>query len=270
MRNDVPIGDRRPQSSLSDFTGEIQWDEPHVLCECRKALSPSKLPGLDYALNPYGGCSHGCIYCYAPEVTHSEWSEWRVVRVRMNIASRLSREIPPLSGVIGIGTSTDPYQRAEERFGLTRRCLEVISHHDLSVGIMTKSDLVLRDVELLSGMGHSIGITVTTVDDRVSKRTEPGAPLPGRRLAALKELVDSGMNAYVLVGPIMSTVEGGERELADAILETGAKYANIDRLNPRPSLSARLDRMGIGPSTSSVEMVKELLRKGGMRVEDAF
>lgn len=262
--------DNPPQISLREFTDDAAWGEPHELCECRKALSPSRLPGLNYALNPYGGCSHGCIYCYAPEVTHSEWRTWRVVRVRMNIASRLSKEIGPLSGTIGIGTSTDPYQKAEEVFGLTRRCLEVISHHDMSVGIMTKSDLVLRDVDILSKMRHSIGITVTTIDDRVSKRTEPGAPLPERRLTALRQLVDMGMDAYVLVGPIMSTVEGRERELADAILETGAKYANIDRLNPRPLLSARLDRMGIGSSPSSVEMVRELLRKGGMRVEDAF
>ena len=118
---------------------------------------------MNFALNPYGGCTHGCIYCYAPEVTHSEWKEWRAVRVKINIAERLAREIGGIYGTIGIGTVTDPYQEPERRFELTRRCLEVISDHDLGINIMTKSDLVLRDMDLIGGLKHSVGVTISRV-----------------------------------------------------------------------------------------------------------
>ena len=260
----------RFETSIEDFTNREYWDGIYSIIECRKALSPSKLPGLKYALNPYGGCTHGCVYCYAPEVTHSEWRDWRAVRVKINIAERLAREMPGISGTIGIGTVTDPYQEPERRFGLTRRCIDVISEFGCPINIMTKSDLVLRDMSLIAKMEHSVGITITTLDDSVSKRTEPGAPLPGKRLEALRTMVDAGLNAYVLAGPLMSTLEGHEREYADAILETGVRCASIDKLNPRPMLMERLDRMHIGAAPRSVELIKQYLSEGGMIVEDAF
>lgn len=255
---------------LMDFINADAWDGPYEAVECRKALSPSRLPGLNYALNPYGGCTHGCVYCYAPEVTHAEWRTWRVVRVRVNIAERLSRELRGLSGTIGIGTVTDPYQEPERRFELTRSCLDVLQGSGMSVNIMTKSDLVLRDIDLIAGLDHAVGMTLTTTDDSISKRLEPGAPLPGRRIAALKALADAGIRTYILLGPLMSVIEGRERELADAVLSTGARLASIDGLNLRPQLSERLGRMGVGPSRSSVMLVRRYLEEGGLRVEDAF
>lgn len=242
----------------------------YTITECRKALSPSRLPGLNYALNPYGGCTHGCVYCYAPEVTHSEWRDWRAVRVKINIAERLAREMGGLSGTIGLGTVTDPYQEPEKRFELSRKCLDVISGFDVGVNIMTKSDLVLRDIDLIARMKYSVGITVTTLEESVSKRTEPGAPLPKARLAAMRRMVDAGLNVYLLAGPLMSTLEGHEREYADAVLDTGVRCASIDKLNPRPLLSERLMRMHIGAAPKSVELIKEYLSEGGMVVEDAF
>ena len=238
--------------------------------ECKKALSPSRLPGLNFALNPYGGCTHGCVYCYAPEVTHSDWKGWRAVRVKVNIAERLAKELRWVDGTIGIGTVTDPYQDPERRFALTRQCLEVISRTNIPVSILTKSDLVLRDADIISEKGYTVNITVTTTDDRVSKRTEPGAPLPSRRLAAIRQLVNQGIDTTVMVGPIMSSLRGKERELADAIIDTGVKRASLDRLNPRPLLSERLDRMGIGASPDSVELMKRYLSDAGIFVEDAF
>ena len=258
------------EMSIEDFTKREEWDGIYTIIECRKALGPSRLSGLNYALNPYTGCTHGCVYCYAPEVTHSEWRDWRAVKVKINIAERLAKELRGLSGVIGIGTVTDPYQEPERRFELTRRCLNVISGSDMGVTVMTKSDLVLRDMDLIGRMDHSVGITITTTEDSVSKRTEPGAPLPGRRLSALRQMVDAGMNAFVLAGPLMSTLEGHEREYADALLDTGVRCASIDKLNPRPLLSERLGRMHIGAAPKSVELIKSYLREGGMVVEDAF
>jgi DNA repair photolyase len=258
------------EMSIEDFTKREEWDGIYTIIECRKALGPSRLPGLNYALNPYTGCTHGCVYCYAPEVTHSEWRDWRAVKVKINIAERLAKELRGVSGVIGIGTVTDPYQEPERRFELTRRCLNVISGSDMGVTVMTKSDLVLRDMDLIGRMQHSVGVTVTTLDDSVSKRTEPGAPLPKERLDAMRTMVEAGMDVYLLAGPLMSTLRGHEREYADAVLDTGVRYVSIDRLNPRPLLSERLSKMHISAAPDTVELVKEYLRDGGMIVEDAF
>ena len=255
---------------IDNFDSQDAWDGVFTTIECKKALSPSRLPGLNFALNPYGGCTHGCIYCYAPEVTHSDWKEWRAVRVKVNIAERLAKELRWVDGTIGIGTVTDPYQDPERRFALTRQCLEVISRTRIPVSILTKSDLVLRDLDIISEKGYSVNVTVTTIDDRVSKRTEPGAPLPSRRLAAVTQLVEQGIDTTVMVGPIMSSLQGMERELADAIIGTGVKRASLDKLNPRPLLSERLDRMGIGASPRSVELIKKYLSDAGIFVEDAF
>ena len=255
---------------MTDFMNRDGWDGPYMVVECRKALSPSRLPGIDYALNPYSGCSHGCVYCYAPEVTHSDWKGWRIPRVRQNIAARLSKEIGPLNGVIGIGTSTDPYQYAEKRFELTRQCLEVISHKGMSVNIMTKSDLFLRDSDLLSGMMHAIGVTITHIDDAVSKRTEPGAPLPSVRLSAMKDAVDNGLAVYGLIGPIMSTVKGSEESIVEAVISTGVTAVCLDRLNMRPLLGERLQRMGISTSDDSVNRMRSLFVAAGLDVADAF
>ena len=256
--------------SLSDFLNRDKWDGPYEEVECRKALHPSGLPDIDYALNPYGGCEHGCIYCYAPEVTHSEWDTWRVVKVRQNIADRLSKEIGGLEGVIGIGTVTDPYQPAEERFELTLSCLQVISRTEMGVHIHTKSDLIQRDMDLISSMRHVIGLTVTGADDRVSKITEPGAPLPEVRFENMRTLVDAGMNVYALVDPVMSTLEGKEEDFCARIARTGVGTVYLEGLSLRPQLKARLDRMHIGPSASAVEKVRSHLTSMGLKVIDVF
>ncbi|MGN1044792.1 MAG: SPL family radical SAM protein, partial [Candidatus Methanomethylophilaceae archaeon] len=214
-------------------------------------MSPSGLPGVDYALNPYAGCSHGCVYCYAPEVTHSEWKGWRIPGVRENIPFRLAREVGTVSGTVCIGTSTDPYQAAEERFELTRRCLEILSRTDLRVSVMTKSGLVTRDMDLLSGADRSVSVTVTNTDVSVCRRTEPGAPPPSERLDAIRTMVDAGLKVICLAGPVLSTLEGRESELAEAIIGTGVRSVCMDGLNGRPDLNARLERMGIRGSASA-------------------
>lgn len=240
------------------------------IVECSRALSPSGLPHIDYALNPYGGCEHGCIYCYAPGTTHTDPSQWRVVRVKRNIPERLARELPAVEGTIGIGTVTDPYQYAERKFRLTQMCLEVLSARGRRVHIHTKSDLVLRDLDLLSGMDVRIGITITNIDDRVSKMTEPGAPLPGQRLRALEGLVDAGIDAYALVAPVMSTLDGREAELLEAIASTGARQVFHDPLNLRGVDTARLDRMGIGPSPGARARLQSLGSAMGLDVSGDF
>ncbi len=249
---------------LTDFIeGRGEWDGEYRIVECARALSPSGLTCLDYALNPYGGCSHGCVYCYAPGVTHSDPSQWRVVRVKRNIPERLARELPGVEGIIGLGTVTDPYQYAERRFRLTQMCLEILRDRGRRVHVHTKSDLVLRDADLLREMGATVCITMTTVDDRVSKITEPGAPLPGARLDALRGLLKAGVKAYVLVAPVMSTLEGGERDLMKAVAAAGVETVYHDLLNLRNADSARLTRMRIRVSPAArVELVRAGMELG--------
>ncbi len=258
-------------SDLFEFDGADKWDGKYEIVQCKRALSPSGLPDMDYSLNPYGGCTHGCIYCYAPEVTHSEWDTWRVVRVKSNIVERLGKELTFVKGTIGIGTVTDPYQPAERRFELTRRCLQRISKVGCPIHMHTKSDLILRDIDILSQMEGLVAMTITTIDDRYSKMTEPGAPLPSVRLDALRRLTEAGLTTYALIGPVLSHLEGIEDEFADAIADTGVRLAYIDRLNGRPLLNARLSRMNIaGGSIESIGRIKDRLGSRGVVVKDVF
>ncbi|MDR2846602.1 MAG: radical SAM protein [Candidatus Methanoplasma sp.] len=257
-------------TDLIEFAGREEWDGYYQVVECKRALSPSGLPEIDYALNPYGGCEHGCVYCYAPEVLHTEWKDWRVVKVRTNIADRLAKELVGLSGTIGIGTVTDPYQYAEKRFLLTHRCLEVLKARDFRIHVHTKSDLILRDLELIASMRGEVGITITTADERYSKMTEPGAPFPAKRLDALKKLTEAGIDTYALVGPVLNHLEGHEKELVDAIAATGTKRMSIDSLNSRPQLADRLFRMNICGSNRAKELVRSYAISAGIDVRDVF
>jgi DNA repair photolyase len=118
------------------------------------AISASGLPGLDFALNPYRGCQHACAYCYSPDVLReARWREWGdFVDVKKNLPILLSKQKNKLSGVVGLGTVTDPYQQAEEKYKITRYCLEQLARSDCTVSIQTKSDLVLRDLDILKKM----------------------------------------------------------------------------------------------------------------------
>ncbi|MCL2032491.1 MAG: radical SAM protein [Methanomassiliicoccaceae archaeon] len=248
----------------------MEWDGCYRITEAKRALSPSGLPGIDYALNPYGGCEHGCVYCYAPEVLHTDWKDWRVVKVRTNIPERLAKELSGLEGTIGIGTVTDPYQYAEKRFRLTQRCLEILKERDFRIHLHTKSDLILRDIELISSMRGEVGITITTLSDKFSKITEPGAPLPGKRLDTLRQLSERGIDTYALIGPVLDHLDGNEEELVEAIVSTGVERVFIDRLNPRPLLTERLNRMNIRGSERPREKIRKLAAASGLSVSDVF
>ena len=256
-------------SNLLDFS-DGGWDGKYELVQCKKALSPSKLPGIDHALNPYGGCEHGCIYCYAPELTYTEWSEWKKVRVKMGIESRLGKEAASIKGTVGIGTTTDPYQPAEARFELTRKCFLKLRDSNIRIHLHTKSDLVLRDVNILSGMKGDVAVTITSLDDDASKIIEPGAPLPKRRIDALRELTKAGVNTYALVGPVLSILEGYEDEFAEAISSTGTKRMYIDSLNLRPLLSERVRNAGISGSEKAKEKIRKIAASNGIQAFDVF
>ena len=119
-------------------------------------------------------------------------------------------------------------------------------------------------------MRGEVGITITAIDDKFSKITEPGAPLPEKRLDALKRLSESGVDTYALVGPVLNHLEGREEEFVNAIVSTGVKRVFIDTLNLRPLLAERLSRMNIHGSERSKEKIRRLAESSGLLVRDVF
>jgi DNA repair photolyase len=257
---------------------------------CSSALSPSRLPGLDHALNPYARCGHDCTYCYAPYVMRTSPLEWGGgIVAKVNIPQVLAKELPRRQGVIGLGTVTDPYQPVEEEALLTRRCLEEIAKADVRVSVLTKSDLVLRDRDLLKRMrGAEVGITINTISDARASIFETNAPPPSRRLRAARCLVEEGVSTYVFLGPIIPTITDLDIEgLAQGIASSGVRSVMIDRLNLRPGMKDRMcKRMAQrSPSTlaqfealvvsdayylETIAILRKVLKEAGVRTTAAF
>ncbi len=219
------------------------------LVECKSAISPSRLPGLDWALNPYRGCGHACAYCYAQDVTRFEMARpWgNVIEVRTNIVSKLKKDLQkrPI-GVFGIGTVTDPYQPLESEYELTRGCLAVLRRAGARISILTKSDLVLRDIDLLVGWPDAeVGISIGCSNEQIASIIEPGAPSPDRRFSALRELSDKRVKTYLMAAPIIPGLCDSEKAIVDLVrMAKDARVRRImwDKFNPKPIASSRLKK----------------------------
>lgn len=174
----------------------------------KSILSKSGIPGVDYCINPYVGCSHGCRYCYATFMKrytgHTEaWGSF--VDVKMNGPEVLRRQIKKATkGYVMISSVTDPYQPMEAKYKLTRQCLEILLPYQFSLDILTKSPLVLRDTDLLKQFKEiEVGITITTDEEEMRRVFEPHAPPIQARIHALKALYKSGIRTYVFIGPLL-------------------------------------------------------------------
>lgn len=199
---------------------------------CKSALTPSRIAGIDYALNPYVGCAHGCRYCYADFMrrytNHREpWGTF--VEVRVNAPDQLARDVERLRpGVVSLSTVTDPYQPLEQRYALSRRCLTVLARTLFPVSILTKSPLVTRDLDLLRVLPEcEVGLTITTDDERMRRLFEPHAPPIAERLTALAALKAAGMRTYAFVGPALPM---NPQRLA-AMLQGLVDEVLVDRVN---------------------------------------
>jgi DNA repair photolyase len=174
----------------------------------KRAIGKSNLPGLDYTVNPYIGCAHGCVYCYARLYCEKEIAEnWgNVVVVKENIPEILSRELKNVKkGVVALSTATDAYQFLEEKEQLTRRILSILLENGFRVSIQTKSPLVLRDMDILVENAEKVdvGFTITTLRDDFAKKIEPNAPLPSERIKALKKISMEGIETWIFLGPMI-------------------------------------------------------------------
>ncbi|GAB6946989.1 radical SAM protein [Vulcanisaeta sp. JCM 16161] len=214
----------------------------------KSALSRSGLPEYDYALNPYLGCQHGCIYCYAMDFTRGEpgvrWGE--VVYVKVNLIQALLRDIRRLKpGIVGVSTITDPYQPVESRYKLTRRSIEVLCNAGYHVSIQTKSALIIRDLDVISRCSElmDVGFTITTMRDTY-RVIEPMAAHPMARASALKRIANMGVETWIFLGPVIPGVNDKVEDYEPIIRlakETGSQVI-IDRFRPRPIVTRFMSR----------------------------
>jgi DNA repair photolyase len=206
----------------------------------RSAISWNTSPdlGFDRAVNPYRGCEHGCIYCYArPTHAYLGYSpgldfETKLV-FKPDVAELLEKELrrPGYAAkTLALGSNTDPYQPVERTLKLTRSVLEVLDRYNHPVGIVTKSAGVLRDLDILSSMSKRnlarVHMSITTLDARLARVMEPRAATPARRLHAIAELTRAGVPTGVLAAPMIPALNDAEMEkILEASARAGARHA---------------------------------------------
>ena len=211
----------------------------------KTALSPSKLPGLDYTLNPYFGCGHQCKYCYVPTVLHISRETWgETIAVKRNLPLILSKELPKKKpGTVGISTVTDPYQPIEKKYHVTRYCLQQLLKYDFPIQIQTKSDLILTDIDLIEQFSHAeIMITIATNNDTHRKILEPSASSIKDRLHILEVLKDNQfIKTNVFLGPLYPNLTWNEiKTLLDSLIEKKVSTIMIDNVHLKPGLRSHL------------------------------
>jgi len=170
---------------------------------CNTLLHPlAYRDSTGYTANLYRGCTHGCVYCYAPSLTHDERKWGSYVDVKVNAPQVLEKELRGLrKDEVFLSSASDPYQPVEARYGVTRRCLEVLLRHGYPVSILTRSPLILRDIDLLKNFERvRVGMSITSVPVR---RYEPGVPPLQRRIDTLRKLSKGGISTWVSLAPVI-------------------------------------------------------------------
>ncbi|MES1972209.1 MAG: PA0069 family radical SAM protein [Pseudomonadota bacterium] len=191
--------------------------------------------GFDRSINPYRGCEHGCIYCFArPTHAYHDLSPGLDFESRLfakpDAPALLRAELARRGYVvrpIAFGTNTDPYQPIEADWRITRHCIEILSETRHPLTITTKSDRVTRDIDLLAPMAArglaAVAVSITSLDPRIAMTVEPRAPAPERRLAAVRKLADAGIPTYVSIAPVIPAITDHEMEhLIERAAEAGA------------------------------------------------
>lgn len=221
----------------------------------KSILTKSKLPDTDYVLNPYVGCRFGCLYCYASfmgRFVDEKIENWgKYLYVKKNAVELFEQEYPRLkkSGKtpsIFLSSVTDPYQGAEKKYRLTRGMLEILAKDPYQgvVSILTKSPLVVRDLDVISKIPHSeVGLTITTDDDKLSRFLEVNAPTASRRFETLKQLNQANIKTYAFIGPLLPhfILEQDHLErLIASIAETGVTSVYVEHINLKQYIKSRM------------------------------
>ncbi len=229
--------------------------------KAKSILTKSGIPGIDYCINPYVGCFHGCRYCYATFMKrftgHQEpWGSF--VDVKINAPAILQKQLTKARrGNVLISSVTDGYQPIESKYKLTRQCLEVLLESQFPVDILTKSPLVLRDMDIIKKFKEiEVGLTITTDNENMRKVFEPHAPPVSERIKALKTLHDHGIKTYTFIGPVLPMNP-------DALSEKLSPYVDsviIDRMNYTSKTVSIYKRLNLGRWLDS-EFVDAIINK---------
>jgi DNA repair photolyase len=231
---------------------EVEYFTLPVRSLLNRCVSKRQMP-FTWTINPYRGCEFACKYCYA-RYTH-EFMEMRdgvdfeqKIYVKQHAAVLLRQELRQVKAgeSIAIGTATDPYQPAERRFEVTRTVLEELAvHQGLALGIVTKSNLILRDLDLLQQVGKhnrlSVSVTITTLNVELARLLEPRAPRPDLRLDAVRKLNEAGIYAGVNCAPVLPGITDSPRDLdalVRAVAEAGGKNVHANPLFLKPCSAA--------------------------------
>ncbi|TIP26025.1 MAG: PA0069 family radical SAM protein [Mesorhizobium sp.] len=219
---------------LPPFKTEVQVEKPRTIITRNESPDIS----FDRSINPYRGCEHGCVYCFA-RPTHSFMGlspgldfESKLF-AKPDAARLLDKELSKdgyQPRTIAIGTNTDPYQPVEKQYRIMREILEVLEARGHPIGIVTKSALVTRDIDILSRMAErglaKVALSVTTLDRMLARTMEPRASTPTKRLEAIRQLSDAGIPASVMVAPIIPGLTDQEMErILDSARAAGAREA---------------------------------------------
>jgi DNA repair photolyase len=218
----------------------------------KSILTKSNIPSVDFCVNPYVGCAHACRYCYARFMKrftgHDEpWGEF--VDVKVNAAELLRKRLASMrtkEGRVLVGSVTDAYQPLERKYELTRGILRELAASPFDVTVLTKSDLVARDVDILAEYERcEVEFSINGVDEEVAAALEPGAPSPARRIAALKKLHEAGVATRVFVSPILpglTDLRAIFEAVAGSVDGISAETLNVGAAN-WPRLAAAFEKL---------------------------
>lgn len=224
--------------------------------QAKSIIIKSKLPGTDYVVNPYVGCQFGCLYCYASfmgRFVNEPLENWgNYLYVKMNAVELFKSEYSKLkpinnnSPTLMLSSVTDIYQGAEKEYQLTRGILTHCKKQEFPglVSILTKSPLILRDVDILQALPNvEVGLTVTSTDDKISRFLEIHAPSAKRRLDTLTKLNQQRINTYAFIGPLLPHFRYDIKALEEvikALVDTGVKAVYVEHINLKPYIFKRL------------------------------
>ncbi|MBU3901549.1 radical SAM protein [Patescibacteria group bacterium] len=224
--------------------------------QAKSILTKSGLPDADWSVNPYVGCQFGCQYCYAAFIGRWKYPDktWgQFLDVKINAPEVLRQELAKLEkkyksknfGAIFFSSVTDCYQAAEAKYQITRGCLQALADfgYQGEISILTKSPLVLRDIELLKKLKAEVGLTITALDDEVSRFFEVAAPTVSGRLRALKKLNDEGVKTYAFVGPVLPHLILSPEKLDELFIklkEVAVREIYVESINLSAKIKERL------------------------------
>jgi len=215
--------------------------EIHAKVILSHVKQPEPWFGLKYNMNLYRGCQHQCIYCDSRSTCY-QIENFKDILVKVNAIELLEEELSRkrVKGTIGFGSMNDPYMPIEQKLNMTGRALEVIARFGFPVHIITKSDLVLKDLEVLKEINRvysAVSFTITTTDGELARKVEPGAPAPSKRLEAIRTFSENGILTGVTMMPILPFLEDNEENISQIV--TRAKEAGASYIIPTFGMSLR-------------------------------